>query len=109
MKTISLEVPNAVYELIKDERDIMLLKSLRNITKERIHEIEKELQKIENKVLQFEEKYGMEFSDFEKKIESGEFLEPEHHEDYNEWFFWIETKNRKNNILKRYKDYVWTL
>lgn len=68
--------------------------------KERIEQVEQELKKCEAEVDHFIKKYGVDFDTFERKIEDQEFFGVDYQEDYHDWYFWRESKQRVEDVLR---------
>jgi len=64
--------------------------------------IEKEMEHAESHLKYFEEKYGMNFEDFEAGTVAGT-EDPGVHEDYNAWFCWRELLARQRETISKYR------
>jgi len=94
MGVIKVVLPDDLRELLGEEAIIVEKQVLIHVLRSRLRDVLDKISEARQKIVFFERKYGMSFEEFEKNIKSGKFLEPEHHEDYVEWFFW-------NSVLKK--------
>jgi len=92
MNTIQVRVPKAIEQLVEGEQDRLLRVALRMAAKTRAKELTRAQREASAKVRRLERKYGMTFNAFEKKF--GAMNTAQAHEDYNDWFFWV-------NVLER--------
>ncbi|MDA0746441.1 MAG: hypothetical protein O2954_07970 [bacterium] len=99
MNEITLTVPDALGDLPKGERDLLLGRALRTATKERITQVTNEVNEGMHYIRRFEKKYGMKFDEFEKKLNSLELEGVSYQEDYHDWYFWIESTRRAERVL----------
>ena len=105
MKSVHVSIPEPIGKAIKgDER--LILRASRHIIKEKLWEMKNQMEEAKEKINLFEEKYGVNFSGFEDKIKERMFSEHEHHEDYNEWFFWKEVLKRSRKTLSMYEKLI---
>jgi len=102
MKTIQINVPSEIEELLENDEKLMV-RVTRHLIKERLWELKNRMEESQEKINCFREKYGLNFDGFEKKIKKGEFSDPPHHEDYNEWFFWKSVSERIEKIMNTYE------
>ncbi len=100
MTKLEIVVPDVVAKLPKEERNILFSRAVAICVDERVQEIRLDLERIRREIERFEKKYRMPFDEFEQKMPKG--TEPQVHEDYVEWFFWVQVYQEKQEILKLY-------
>lgn len=100
MAKITMDIPGALSDLPDEERNLLLSRAVRTATKERIEQLEQELKECEEKIREFSGKYNISFDDFERKIEAQEFLGVNYQEDYHDWYFWCEARQRVEDVLR---------
>jgi len=97
MEEIRVTVPDGFADLIADET--IERGALRSLAKKRLAELEADREEAERRVGEFEDEYGMDFEEFEGEFEDDATKEA--HEDYNEWYFWRETRERTTKRIER--------
>jgi broad specificity phosphatase PhoE len=97
MEEIRVTVPDGFADLIADET--IERGALRSLAKKRLAELEADREEAERHVGEFEDEYGMDFEEFEGEFEDDATKEA--HEDYNEWYFWRETRERTTKRIER--------
>ena len=97
MEEIRVTVPDGFADLIADET--VERGALRSLAKKRLAELEADREEAERHVGEFEDEYAMEFEEFESEFEDD--ATKEIHEDYNEWYFWRETRERTTERIER--------
>ncbi|TAH53053.1 MAG: hypothetical protein EYC68_05180 [Chloroflexota bacterium] len=95
MNTIQVRVPKAIEQLVEGEQDRLLRVALRMAAKTRAKELTQAQREASANVRRLEKKYGMTFNAFEKKL--GAMNTAQAHEDYNDWFFWLNVLERVQN------------
>lgn len=95
MNTIQVRVPKAIGQLVEGEQDRLLRVALRMAVKTRAKELMQAQREATANVRRMEKKYGMPFNAFEKKL--GAMNTAQAHEDYNDWFFWVNVLDRVEN------------
>lgn len=100
MTRLEIVVPDIVAKLPPEERNILFSRAVATCIDERVQEIRLDLERIEREIEKFEKKYGMSFDKFEQKMPKG--AEPQVHEDYVEWFFWVQVYQERQEMLKLY-------
>ncbi|MBM3243063.1 hypothetical protein FJZ31_42940 [Candidatus Poribacteria bacterium] len=100
MTRLEIIVPDIVANLPPGERNILFSRAVAVCIDERIQEIRLDLERIRREIEKFENKYGMPFDEFEQTMPKG--AEPQVHEDYVEWFFWVQVYREKQEMLKLY-------
>ncbi|MEN4017726.1 MAG: hypothetical protein PQ975_04385 [Methanobacterium sp.] len=76
--------------------DEVFINAIDKLTKYKINELEKDINDIEISLKEFEEKYGLESTEFIKKFESGEMGDEM---DFMEWASLYDMKERLKNRL----------
>jgi len=103
MEQIMLRIPKSIELLVGDERDRLLRSALRIAAKQRARELAKERREALTHLRHFERKYGVSFTEFErKKLRALKTVQA--HEDYNDWFFWtsvLERADRATDALAK--------
>ena len=100
MAKIDLDIPDALENLPVEGRNLLLRRALRSAAKERIEQVELEVKECERKIDLLVEKYGVDFATFEGKVEQQEYQGVETQEDYHDWYFWRECKQRAEDALQ---------
>lgn len=95
MTRLEIVVPDIVAKLPPEERNILFSRAVATCIDERVQEIRLDLERIRGEIEKFENKYGMSFDEFERKMPKG--TEPQVHEDYVEWFFWVQVYRERSN------------
>jgi len=98
-----LLLPPEIASIVGEEYITISGDLLKKILEEKICELEKIVIEAKQKIGIFESKYGMSLEEFEKKMEKGEFLDWQSHNDYIEWYFWhrvLEETRRKIEAQK---------
>ncbi len=98
-----LLLPPEIASVVGEEYITISGDLLKKILEEKICELEKIVIEAKQKIRIFESKYGMSLEEFEKKMEKGEFLDWQSHNDYIEWYFWqrvLDETNKKIEALK---------
>lgn len=95
MNTIQVRVPKAIEQLVEGEQDRLLRVALRMAAKTRAKELTQAQREASANVRRLEKKYGTTFNAFEKKL--GAMNTAQAHEDYNDWFFWLNVLERVEN------------
>ena len=101
-----LLLPPEIASIVGEEYITVSGDLLKKILEEKICELEKIVIEAKQKIRIFESKYGMSLEEFEKKMEKGEFLDWQSHNDYIEWYFWqrvLDETNKKIEALKNVK------
>lgn len=102
MGQIELRVPRSMEMLASEERDRLLRTALRLAAKQRVRELEKERREALTHIHRYERRYGVTFSEFErKKLPKLNTLQA--HEDYNDWFFWTGVLERVERALGAFR------
>ena len=91
---IILKLPKNLADALGTERLTVEKELIVRVLYEKLREINEKLREAERESKRFRNKYGMTFEEFEAKIKNGEFLDPQHHEDYVEWSFWESIKKK---------------
>ena len=97
MEEIRVTIPDGFADLIADET--IERGALRSLARKRLAELEADGEEAERHVGEFEDEYAMEFEEFESEFEDDATKET--HEDYNEWYFWRETRERTTERIER--------
>lgn len=95
MNTIQVRVPKAIEQLVEGEQERLLRVALRMAAKARAKELTQAEREALSNVRRMEKKYGVAFKAFEKKL--GTMNTVQAHEDYNDWFFWMNVLERVQN------------
>lgn len=95
---VRVEVPEGFSELLEDS--VIERGALRDLAKKRVEELREEREEAEEHINGFEEEYGMDFQEFEEYVEE-EDVGKEEIEDYNEWSFWIQVRERNTELIER--------
>lgn len=103
---ITLNVPDALGDLPKEERDLLVGRALRGAVRDRIVQVEREVGEGETHISQFEKRYGFTFDVFERKIEAQELAGVDYQEDYNDWYAWIESTRRAVQVLEKLRKFL---
>ncbi|MDI6793424.1 MAG: hypothetical protein QME81_11255 [bacterium] len=99
MIKVEVNVPNAIGDFYKEDRDIVMLGALRHIVFGEMKKKEDKLKKAKAHIRYFEEKYKLKLEDFQKNMPPGE--EMELHEDWVEWSYWVEVQKRLKRIIEK--------
>ncbi|MCJ7478823.1 MAG: hypothetical protein MUP63_01435 [Candidatus Nanohaloarchaeota archaeon QJJ-7] len=97
---VRLEVPEGFSELLEDS--VIERGALRELAKRRVEELREEREEAEEHIEEFEEEYGMDLQEFEDHIE-GEEVGKEEIEDYNEWSFWVQMREKNTDLIEKAK------
>jgi hypothetical protein len=82
MTQITLELPETLAVLSAHEQDALLQTQMRRLTAQ--------VEESQQHIGQFEQKYGVSLAQFElEQLPQLDSLEA--HQDYNDWFFWLES------------------
>lgn len=100
MARITMNIPGALSDLPDEERNLLLSRAVRTATKERIEQLEQELKECAERIGELSGKYNMSFDVFERKMETQEFFGVDYQEDYHDWCFWRESKQRVEDVLR---------
>jgi hypothetical protein len=89
MEEVRVEVPDGYGGLVADEA--IQRGAIRSLAKKRLRELKADREEARREIDSFEEKYGTSFEEFEAELPEDTAAV---HEDYNEWYFWIQTERR---------------
>ena len=102
MSQLVLEVPNLLANLPPQERNRLIRSGLYEATHARIRQLEKEIIESQKHILNFEKRYGVSFTQFEKDVlPTLDTLQV--HGDYNDWFFWQNVLIKNEQLLSEMK------
>jgi hypothetical protein len=102
MAEIQISVPEIIARLYSESKAgvvrEVLLGAIRQVALAKLAEEKDNLREALDKIISFEDKYKLSFSDFEQNMPTeGDF---QVHEDYVEWSFWTDVYKRSANDLK---------
>lgn len=98
MTQITLELPSVFAVLPATERDVLLREGVYTAVQARLRRLMAEVEESQQHIVQFEQKYGLSFAQFEAE-QLAELDSLEAHEDYNDWFFWVELHRVNQSLL----------
>ena len=102
MSQMVLEIPNLLANLPLQERNRLIRSGLYEATHARIRQLEKETIESQKHILNFEKRYGVSLTLFEKDVlPTLDTLQA--HEDYNDWFFWQNVLIKNEQLLSEMK------
>jgi len=108
MSAMTLQLPDVLNDLPDEERELLIGRALRMAVKDRIAQVERDIAEGKAHIARYEEKYGLSFVDYEKKIESLEFVGVDYQEDYLDWYAWIESTRCADQILNKLQAFIAT-
>lgn len=106
MSTMTLQVPDVLNNLPKEERELLVGRALRMAVKDRIAQVERDIAEGKAHIEQYEKKYGLSYEAYEKKIESLEFMGVDYQEDYLDWYAWNESTRRAAQVLDKLHQFL---
>ena len=106
MSEIILNIPDALNDLPTEERNLLVGRALRGAVRDRIAQVEREVAEGELRIGEYEEKHGLSFEAFEKKIQSLQLVGVDFQEDYTDWYAWIESTQRAVQVLDKLRRFL---
>jgi len=98
MTQVTFTLPPTLAALPLAERDSLIRAGLFEAVQSRMRHLAAEIEESEQHIRRYEEKYGVSLARFEvERLPDLDTLQA--HEDYNDWFFWEETRQQNQQIL----------
>jgi hypothetical protein len=97
MTEITIKVPNAIRELIKDIDEPIYLEAVKVIARKKLQSRRKQIKELELKNKQFEKKYSLNFDVFSTNLPDSK----EAHDDWIEWTYIISTFNEMQKSMQK--------
>lgn len=94
MDEIRIKVPEGYGDLLADE--VVQRGTIRSLAKQRLRELRADRNEARQRIEEFEERYDLSFEEFETRLPD----DREAHEDYNEWYFWVQTERRISDRIE---------
>ena len=102
MTQVTFTLPPTLATLPLAESDSLIRAGLFEAVQSRMHQLTAEIEESERHIQRYEEKYGVSLARFEvEQLPDLDTLAA--HEDYNDWFFWTETRQQNQHILAELK------
>ena len=98
MMQITVKVPEALGKLPVQEQNILIQAGLWNAASARIQQLQGEIKPAQEAIHQFEMKYGVTLDRFENEL-LPELDTIQAHEDYNDWFYWVQVRAEKELMI----------
>ena len=106
MQAIPTELLEKLKSLPEVERDQLIRAGIYEAALGRMQQLEREIEECKGRISSFETKYGMTFQEFESGLlQKDDALQV--HEDYNDWFYWKQVLEEKNNFLPSFSYLIW--
>jgi hypothetical protein len=100
MPQVFVELPAALAELPKPERESLLRAGIYEATLARRRELAAKVAEAKAHLQHFEQQYGVPFDRFETEL-LPTLDSPQAHEDYNDWFFWQSVWTEQQALLAK--------
>ena len=99
MQTIRVKVPNMLADIYESEQQSILESAIRHVVFNRLAEKRKKYSIANQKVTDFEKRYGMVFKEFVESFpDDADISQPE---DWVEWIHYEEVKNRLGILIQK--------
>ena len=95
---ITVQVPEALGNLPSQEQNMLIQAGLGNAASARIQQLHGEIKLATEAIHRFERKYGVTFDHFENEM-LPELDTLQAHEDYNDWFYWVQVRAEKELMI----------
>lgn len=100
MTEITIEIPNSLHKILPVIKKPFLLRVIRNLAKTKIEENKQQLEEAQKHILDFENRYKMTFEAFKESFPNN--ADVQFHEDFVEWAFWVDVRNKLNDEIKTF-------
>ena len=101
MTEITIEIPDSLHKVLPVLKKPFLLRAVRNIAKNKIKENKQQLKEAQKNIEEFEKRYNMTFGKFKENFPPDANFQV--HEDFVEWSFREDVKNKINEEIKEFK------
>ncbi|MBW1717846.1 MAG: hypothetical protein JRJ77_18970 [Deltaproteobacteria bacterium] len=99
MQTITVNVPNMIADIYESEQESILESAIRHVVFNRVAEKRKRYSIANQKVANFQKRYGMTFKEFVESFPDDADISQ--HEDWVEWSHYEEVKNRLGLLIQK--------
>ena len=101
MTEITIEIPDSLNKVLPVLKKPFLLRVMRNLAKTRIEENKQQLKETEKHIDEFESRYHKTFEAFKANFPLDADMQS--HEDFVEWSFWVDVRNKLNEEINTFK------
>jgi hypothetical protein len=101
MTEITIEIPDSLKKVLPVLKKPFLLRVMRNLAKTKIEENKQQLEEAQKKIDNFESRYHTTFEAFKANFPPDADMES--HEDFVEWSFWVDVRDRLNEEINSFK------
>ncbi|MCP4421237.1 MAG: hypothetical protein GY805_31890 [Chloroflexi bacterium] len=100
---MNVEIPKALAALSPSDRANLVREGLYEAVQARIRSLKADIVECEAHLHHFTEKYEVSFEQFETTM-LADLDTHEAHEDYNDWFFWMEVLHNNRQLLSEIQE-----
>jgi len=101
MTEITIEIPDSLSKVLPVLKKPFLLRVMRNLAKTKIEENKEQLKEAQKHIHNFEKRYALSFEEFKVNFPSDADMQS--HEDFVEWSFWVDVRDKLNDEIKTFK------
>ena len=101
MTEITIEIPDSLNKVLPVLKKPFLLRVMRNLAKTRIEENKQQLKEAKKHIDEFESRYHKTFEAFKASFPPEADMQS--HEDFVEWSFWVDVRNKLNEEINTFK------
>ena len=101
MTEITIEIPDSLSKVLPVLKKPFLLRVMRNLAKTRIEENKQQLEEAQKNIRDFESRYQTTFEAFKANFPPD--VDVQAHEDFVEWSFWVDVRDKLNDEIKTFK------
>lgn len=101
MTEITIEIPESLSKALPALKKPFLLRVMRNLAKTKIEENRQQLKEAIKNIDEFESKYQTTFNTFKANFPPD--ADVHSHEDFVEWSFWVDVRDRLNEEINSFK------
>jgi small-conductance mechanosensitive channel len=101
MTEITIEIPDSLNKVLPVLKKPFLLRVMRNLAKTKIEENKEQLKEAQKNIHNFEKRYTTTFEAFKANFPPA--ADVQFHEDFVEWSFWVDVRDRLNEEINIFK------
>jgi len=101
MTEITIEIPDSLSKVLPVLKKPFLLRVMRNLARTKIEENKEQLEEAQKHIHNFEKRYVTRFEAFKANFPPEANVQS--HEDFVEWSFWVDVRDRLNEEINTFK------
>jgi len=101
MTEIKIEIPESLNKIIPSIKKPFLLRVIRNLARTKIEENKQQIEEAQRHIQDFENRYKTTFESFKENFPGDANVQA--HEDFVEWSFWVDIRDKFNEEINTFK------